>query len=168
MNGSASRYWPEIGSTSGVVQWLFSKCETTMVQKLKVGLLRRKYRVLPSGVKAGCESKSPVEMTPLAKIVGSGSGCFEAYGGSEILSHERASKTQKIEIVRRIINEVMRSCRSDKCRRDCCRRPATCLTALCSSGAWAADLRNRSHVCWSNRKCDDPRRRGARNRCRAS
>src|SRR6185369_56443 len=102
MNGSASRYWPEIGSTSGVVQWLFSKCETTMVQKLKVGLLRRKYRVLPSGVNAGCESKSPVEMTPLAKIVGSGSGCFDAYGGSELLSHKEAHKTHNMKSVRRI------------------------------------------------------------------
>jgi hypothetical protein len=49
-----------------------------MVQKLNVGLLLRKYSVLPSGVNAGCESKSAVEITPLAKIAGSVSGCFEA------------------------------------------------------------------------------------------
>jgi hypothetical protein len=42
-----------------------------MVQWLKLGVLRRKYIVAPSGVNAGWESKAPVEMTPAPKIVGS-------------------------------------------------------------------------------------------------
>jgi deoxycytidylate deaminase len=42
MNGSASLYWPENSATEGVPHLPCAQCETTIVQKLKLGLLFKK------------------------------------------------------------------------------------------------------------------------------
>jgi len=54
------------------------------VQKLKFGESLRKYSVFPSGENAGCDSKSPVEISPGAKTRGAGSGVLLAYGASPV------------------------------------------------------------------------------------
>src|ERR1044071_6141347 len=80
INGSASEYCPENGAISGLDQRPRSNRETMIVQKLNVGVLRTKYSVLPSGVNAGCESYSPVEIMPSPKMVGAVRAFTLAYG----------------------------------------------------------------------------------------
>src|SRR5262249_51378618 len=80
-NGSASRYWPENGATVGGCQRPPSKRENTMVQYVNAALLFTKKSPCPSGVKAGCDSKSPDEISPGANSVGRFNGAADAHAG---------------------------------------------------------------------------------------